>query len=415
MTPFGKAWLAICVVSLIAALPPRDSAALPPRGSVASPPKDPVASPIRDTAEGQSDRYRTRMRLQMGSFTEITVPAADYTHRAVSRAFDAVEALDRLLSTYRPESEVSRLAAAGRLAVSPEVLEITALAIRMARATGGAFNPALGPVIQLWRDAEARQVPPSPAELARARRSTDYERVLLQTEPDIIAFAEPGMALNFGAIGKGYALDKAAEVLLAEGIDSAMLASGGSSHRLLGHPLERPCWEMAIRHPEAPDRLVAFLLVGAGGMATSAQSGKQRVIQGRTYGHIIDARTGRPADPETPIWSATVWAPDAATADALATALIVMEAARGLELIETRAESEALIVRRAPDGSPFLQSTSGIVRRGELDDLPLYVLVQETRCLGGSGAGDSSRLVGSPIARLGQNLRSGRPASDPPS
>ena len=119
------------------------------------------------------------MRLQMGSFTEITVPAADYTHRAVSRAFDAVEALDRLLSTYRPESEVSRLAAAGRLAVSPEVLEITALAIRMARATGGAFNPALGPVIQLWRDAEARQVPPSPAELARARRSTDYERVLL--------------------------------------------------------------------------------------------------------------------------------------------------------------------------------------------------------------------------------------------
>ncbi|MCH8884392.1 MAG: FAD:protein FMN transferase, partial [SAR324 cluster bacterium] len=119
------------------------------------------------------------MRFQMGSLTEITVPDGQYSAQSVSRAFDVVDRLDRLLSTYKADSEVSRLAALGRLRVSPETMEIAEASLRLARLTGGAFNPMLGPVIALWRQAEELGRLPSPEALEAARTLADFERVEL--------------------------------------------------------------------------------------------------------------------------------------------------------------------------------------------------------------------------------------------
>lgn len=355
-----------------------------------------LASPPPARAQGEAPPMRTRMRLQMGSLTEITVPAGQYGTRVVSRAFDAIDRLDRLLSTYKPDSEVSRLNREGALAVSPETLEITRRALALAERTGGAFNPALGPLVQLWREAERRGRPPAPEALERARQRADFRRIRLEAERGRIVFGEPGMGLNFGAIGKGYALDRAAEVLADAGIDTAVLASGGSSHRLLGRPGTAQCWELGVRRPGQRSRLVGRLRLGPGGVATSSQSGRLRQIGGRTYGHILDPRTGYPAEPREPVWSATVLAPDAATADALATALVVMEPAAGLALIDEEPGVEALLVLRPAGerGSLRLRASAGLERAGRAAGLPVY------RSAGGAGCRQSRALGGPPSAAM---------------
>ncbi|MCZ6750094.1 MAG: FAD:protein FMN transferase [SAR324 cluster bacterium] len=353
--------------------------------------------------------FRTRMRFQMGSLTEITVPDGQYSAQSVSRAFDVVDRLDRLLSTYKADSEVSRLAALGKLRVSPETMEIAEASLRLARITGGAFNPMLGPVIALWRQAEELGRLPSPEALEAARTLADFERVELDRAAGTIAFPVRGMGLNFGAIGKGFAVDKAAASLQRDGIRMALVTSGTSSHRLIGRPRGGACWELGIRHPGDAERAVTVLRLGPGGLATSAQSGRPREIGGRIYGHIVDPRTGRPAEPRSPVWSASVLAPTATDADALATALIVMEAADGMALVESLPRVEALLVRRNPDGSPRLVWSSGLTQRGTLDGLPLIVPVTEIGCMDGGASSGPAGAAGEQALRAQPKTQTGRP------
>jgi thiamine biosynthesis lipoprotein len=323
------------------------------------------------------------MRLQMGSLTEITVPAAMYTPAAVSRAFDTIDRLDALLSTYKPDSEVSRLARSGSLRVSPEFMEIAARSIEWAERTEGAFNPMLGPVIALWRHAAETQRLPEPEVLEAARQLADFRRARLNAQSSTIAFPEAGMGFDFGAIGKGFAVDQAAESLRRDGVIVVLAASGGSSHRLIGLPPGQDCWELGIRHPEDAEQAVAILRMGEGGLATSAQSGQPLDIAGHRYGHILDPRTGWPAEPPDPLWSASVVGPEATGADALSTALVAMGAARAMALIESLPGFEALLIRRGETGSPAFTHSSGLRRAGTVEGLPVFVPAGASACRGG--------------------------------
>jgi thiamine biosynthesis lipoprotein len=329
---------------------------------------------------GAAGGYRTRMRLQMGSLTEITVPDAQYGADAVSRAFGVVERLDAMLSTYKPDSEVMRLAREGALAVSPEFMDIADRSLHWWERTGGAFDPLLAPVIELWRQAAKAQVMPTPEALERARRLGDPALVRLDRAAGRITFAEPGMGFDFGAIGKGYAVDLAAESLHRDGVTEALVASGGSSHRLIGTPAETGCWELGVRHPEDAERAVAWVRMGEGGMATSAQAGQPITIAGQTLGHILDPRTGRPSQPDDAVWSATVVGPEATDADALSTAVVVMGASRGLALIESLPGFEALLVMKGASNEPEFRATPGLLRDGTLDGLPLFVHAPAGAC-----------------------------------
>lgn len=188
------------------------------------------------------------------------------------------------------------------------------------------------------------------------------------------------MGFDFGAIGKGYAVDQAVESLRRDGVTVALVASGGSSHRLIGLPKQLGCWELGIRHPEDSDRSVALLRMGEGGLATSAQSGQAIEIAGKRLGHIIDPRTGQPAEPADPVWSASVLGPEATAADALSTAVIVMGAARGLALIESLPGYEALLVLKGQGAAPEFRTTQGLRQEGTLDGLPLFVQASMTAC-----------------------------------
>jgi thiamine biosynthesis lipoprotein len=341
--------------------------------------------------------FRTRMRLQMGSLTEITVPAGQYGAEAVDRAFGVIERLDALLSTYKPDSEVMRLARAGKLAVSPEFLDLALRSLEWSERSGGAFDPLLSPLLMLWREAVREQAVPAPEAIEAARRKSGPARIHIDRASGTIAFAEPGMGFDFGAIGKGYAMDLAGESLRRDGITVALLASGGSSHRLLGLPAPQDCWELGIRHPEDPERAVALLRMGEGGLATSAQTGQPLEIAGRRFGHILDPRTGSPAEPPDPVWSASVLGPEATGADALSTAVVVMGAARGLALIESLPGYEALLVLREPGGTPSFRATRGLRQAGMLEGLPLFVPEAVPDCFTRSAGG---RAPGGPALTL---------------
>jgi thiamine biosynthesis lipoprotein len=331
---------------------------------------------------------RTRMRLQMGSLTEITVPEPDYAPEAVSRAFDAIERLDRLLSTFRSDSEVMRLARELRLRVSPETLDLTRRSRELSLRTEGAFNPLVAPLVALWKQAGQDHRLPAAEAVERTRRLADWSAVQIDPASAEIAFAQPGMALDFGAIGKGYAVDRAAESLRQDGLSIALVASGGSSHRMLGHP-PRGCWEIGIRHPEDPDRTVAWLRLGASGVATSSDRGQGVEIEGRRYGHILDPSTGYPAAPPDPVWSATVIGAEATTPDAVATAAVVAGASRGLALVESLPGLHALLVLREGEGIPGFRSSPGLEQTDVLGGLPVFMIAADPHCAIGVAEGAS--------------------------
>jgi thiamine biosynthesis lipoprotein len=302
-----------------------------------------------------------------------------------------IERLDRLLSTYRDDSEVMQLARTGHLAVSPETLDIIQLARELSLRSGGAFDPLVAPLVALWKEGGQLNRVPAAEAIGRARLLLDWRDVVVNPRNSEVSFARPGMALDFGAIGKGYAVDRAAESLERDGIHIALVASGGSSHRLLGHP-PGGCWEIGIRHPEDADRTVAWLRLGAAGVGSHSIHGQGVDIGGKRYGHILDPATGYPAAPSDPLWSVTLIGAEATSADALGAAVVVLGAARGDALVQSVPGLQALLIVRGPDGAPEFHATPGLVEVGVMEGLPMFVLAGDPNC--GRGASATARPTG---------------------
>ncbi|MHB9108406.1 MAG: FAD:protein FMN transferase [Armatimonadota bacterium] len=298
----------------------------------------------------------TRAQYLMGTLLEVLVYAPDRPHadRAISRAFAEVARLEAILSTYRPGSDVSRLnrAPAGQAgAMSPEVIDLLAQSREISEATHGAFDVTVGPLIELWRNAAGTDTLPSAEALAAVRDRVGLRHLSVQGET--VCRLRDGVEVNFGGIGKGYALDHAAEVLRAEGIEAALLNFGGQV-LVTGLPPGRTCWTVEVRDPRDPWNpalhLSALRLV-AGSVSTSADYARGLTIAGRPYSHILDPRTGQPV---AGMRSATVIAPTAAEADALSTALYVLGPEAGRRLAEARGLAALL----AADGVGEFRSTA---------------------------------------------------------
>lgn len=239
---------------------------------------------------------------------------------AARAAFARIAALDRMMSDYRPDGELRRVAAgAGRfVAVSPELLAVVSRALEIARETGGAFDPTVAPLVTLWRDARAHARLPDPGRLAAARALVGWRRVEINPARSAIRLARPGMRLDIGGVAKGYILAEALRTLRDNAVNSALLEAGGDI--VAGDaPPGRPGWRVDVPGASPAFTERASRLTNAA-LATSGPTSQFVEIDGVRYSHIVDPRTGMGV---TSGIVARVIAADAALADALATALTI--------------------------------------------------------------------------------------------
>ena len=292
----------------------------------------------------------TTSRAAMGTLVQVTAhpdraDAKDRVEAAIEAAFAEIARLEDLLSVWRPLGDVGRLnRAEGRpVRVAPETLDVLGHAQATSEVSEGAFDVTFEAMSDLWRFGDAAQEHPrlpSEDEVARCRQLVDYRKIEIDRERETVRLPA-GMRLGLGGIGKGYIVDRAADVMKAQGLGSFFIQAGGDILGV-GRKPSGQSWKSGIQDPRAP-RGSYFAILGFSDHAfsTAGDYAHAYVIDGRRYHHIIDPRTGYPA---TQCRSVTVWAEDAVTADALDDAVFVLGPERGLALIERTPGVGAVIV-----------------------------------------------------------------------
>lgn len=266
-------------------------------------------------------------RRAMATGFEIALPLG--SPEAAAAAEDALDLIDRLeaqLTVYRDTSDISRFnqyAALAPMPVEPELFALLALAAKVHEDTGGAYDIAVGALIKAWGFyRRAGRVPPR-SELDEALARCGMQHVALDVQQRTIRYLTRGVEINLGSIGKGYALDRVGDRLRTEwNVHGALLHGGTSSVLALGAPPGQPAgWTVGLGHPWEPGRRLAVVHLRDQALGTSSATFQHVEYEGRKLGHILDPRSGWPAEA---LASATVIAPTAAEADALATAFFVL-------------------------------------------------------------------------------------------
>lgn len=267
----------------------------------------------------------------MGLPVRVVLYAASDRHArdAAGAAFQRIAALDRMMSDYRPDSELRRLERArGRwMSVSAELFATIERAVAVAQATDGAFDPTIGPVVSLWREARKSGRLPETTAIETARALVDWRRIELNADRRAILVRGPEVRFDLGGIAKGYILQAALHTLRGHGVASALIEAGGDI--VVGDPPPgRDGWHIETDGADPAFRERASSLRNAA-LATSGPTAQFVEIAGVRYSHVVDPRTGLGI---TNPLVARVIAADAATADALATALTVAGKDRAPEL-----------------------------------------------------------------------------------
>jgi thiamine biosynthesis lipoprotein len=314
--------------------------------------------PVRPVP-GKPGRYATGLRV-MGTDARLDVlaPGEAAARRMLRPAVAELRAVEALMSSYRPDSDVGRLnrqGAEGEVPLSGPTLAVLREAVRAWELTGGAFDVTCAPLRALWWEAQRTGRLPEPDALERALALVGCDRLLVG--PGGARFAREGMEVDLGGIAKGHAIDRAVEALQDAGARAGIVDVGGDL-RLFGEPAPGAPWRVQVQSPpEMRGRIV--LSLSARAVATSGDYARTFTVEGREFSHIIDPRTGRPV---ADVPSVTVVAGEAAAADALATGVSVMGAADGLALIESLPAAECLVMTRGPDGGLLERMSSGFAQ-----------------------------------------------------
>jgi FAD:protein FMN transferase len=269
--------------------------------------------------------------------------------KAIEEAKEEVFRIDREMSLYKEESNLSKLnrsAGRGGTQVSSSMLDLLEKAARYHQETSGAFNPAIGPLVALWKmyepwKGEDRPLPPQNS-IQKAIGLTDITNVRIDRNRGQVELVHKGMKLDLNGIAKGYALDLAREKLIHGKIKAGILNLGGQL-LFVGRPQKGENWAVAIRHPRHADQIVAYIRVPSGSIATSGDYERYFVHDGKSYSHIIDPRTGVPSEASMAV---TVWAPTATEADAWSTALFVLGPIEGKKRLSGHPEIGAVWIEQ---------------------------------------------------------------------
>jgi thiamine biosynthesis lipoprotein len=296
-------------------------------------------------AARRSAPFRTFEGEAMATRWVLSLPDRPGAGAAAAACFARFRALDLELSEWRdgsPLSAVNRAAGRGPVAVPGELFALLRRSLELARATDGAFDVSWAALWGLWDFRSTAPRPPDPSAVEARRRFVDYRSVRLDPAARTVELPKAGMQLGLGAIGKGYALDACAALLEARGFRDFLLVAGGQV-LARGARGGRP-WRIGLRDPRgAPEEIFARFALADGSLSTSADNERYFESGGVRYHHVLDPRTGWPARGTR---SATVLHPEATVADALSTALLVLGAGRGFEVVRALG-GEALAVDEA--------------------------------------------------------------------
>lgn len=278
---------------------------------------------------------------------------------AAEEALAEIESWEARLSLYRPASEIAHVnarAAREPVPVSPPVFALLAQCARLQRETGGLFDITVGPLIRCWGFMGRPGGVPDAAAILRARAVTGMSHVRLDPAANTVSFDRPGVMLDLGAIGKGFAIGQAAECLREAGIESALFHGGTSTVLAVGRPPDEPGWRIAIESappgdgPTPPP--LGSVLLQDGALSVSAVWGRCFEAEGRRHGHVIDPRTGEPA--RDAVLAAMVTR-SAAESDALSTALLTGGPVSFARLAQLRPEASYLLAGPTAGNDPSLR------------------------------------------------------------
>ncbi|HEY4308009.1 MAG TPA: FAD:protein FMN transferase [Pirellulales bacterium] len=334
-----------------------------PLGSTAaSPPSD-------DAKPGDAERYLIQIsRPAMACTFAVFLNAGQYEQgsEAALAALDRVEALESQLTVYRDTSEVMRInrtAAADAVPVESDLFDLLSLAVHVSEQTAGAFDVTAGPLVKTWGFYKRSGSIPNDVELQAALARVGSRFLTLDNQTRSVRFLVEGLELNLGAIGKGYALDRAAQELVAAGVDDFLLHGGQSSVLARGSQAGTDGWIVGLSDPLRPERRLAEICLRDRALATSGASNQFFRAGGKRYGHILDPRTGWPAEG---VFSSTAVASSAAEADALSTAFYTLGVGPAREYCREHAGIGMVLLHPGQGGSSVEMTTAGLDEK----DLP---------------------------------------------
>lgn len=328
-----------------------------------------VLGATRPDLHAQTTPLVTRVhRFLMGTSMTIEVSGIDPSARAdaIEEAFAAMAEVDRLMSHYRSDSDITRVnreAARHPVPVSPAVFSVLAAAEDVSRASRGAFDVTVGPLMKLWGFFQKQPHVPSDAELDAVRPLVNHAQVRLDAAAQTVRFARPGMELDLGGIAKGFAVELAGGVLKRRGL-SGFIDAGGNQY-FVGTPVGKSRWQVGIEDPDHRGALLGVLKVDGGAVSTSGGYHNFFGANGVRYGHLLDPRTLRPSDRSL---SVTIVSRDATLADALTKPVFLLGPVEGLALAESFPGTRAIVATRAADGSVTLSMSPSL--RGQFSPTP---------------------------------------------
>ena len=288
----------------------------------------------------------------MGSDFDITVVAKDSAtaNGYIDTAIDEISRIEKVISSWNPTSqtsEINRNAGIQPIKVDEELYQLIERAIGISKLTDGAFDISYASMDRIWTFDGSMTEMPSEKDIKRSVSKVGYQNIILDPNKQTVFLKIPGMKMGFGAIGKGYAADKAKALLIEKGVVSGIINASGDMNTWGKQPNGNP-WKVAITNPLDKQKAFAMLPISEGAVVTSGNYEKFVTLNNKKYSHIIDPRTGYPS---SGILSVTVFAPKAELADALATSVFVMGKEVGLNRINQLSKIECIIVDE--DGNLF--------------------------------------------------------------
>ncbi len=331
----------------------------PQAGLRESPPssEEPVAPTI-----SPSDFHHPKVsRASMGCNFNIYLAGLDYDNitGAAEQALDEITRLENRLSRFIEDSDVTRInayASNGWVRLEPRLYQLIRNAADISEKTNGAFDITCAPLVRLWGFYAKTETPPDEQAILNTLESVGFDHIRFDDEESLISFAREGMEIDLGAIGKGYAIDEAADTLRRYGVEHAVISGGDSTIYALGCTETGEPWRFHITDPYHPETKLCTVNLSNEALSTSAITEQFFIHDGKRYGHILDPRIGYPS--ETDILSSTVICASAMESDAYSTAIFLMglEEARefcstlkGMSVVLTFIENDNTVCERLGD------------------------------------------------------------------
>ncbi len=306
----------------------------------------------------QKDITVQKVLKLMGTRFEITVvaPNEEIGYINIDEAVSEIQRIEKIISSWDESSEtslVNKNAGIKPVKVSPELFGLIERSIRISALTDGAFDITYASMDQIWKFDGSMKAMPNESDIKKSIAKIGYQKIILDAEKSTVYLPEPGMKIGFGAIGKGYAADRAKQLLVSKGVKGGIINASGDL-TTWGTKVTGEKWLVGITNPLNKERVFGWLPIVESAVATSGNYEKYITLNDKKYSHIIDPRTGYPTQG---ISSVSIFAKQAEVCDALATAVFILGRDVGLHLINQINGVEAIIV----DAENKIHKSSGIM------------------------------------------------------